>query len=176
MLRRGGAMTLFFKGVHAPNCAKPPYRTRQKEKSKKWRVRSRPKLLQTTTAHTPKRKKQEMTCAEPPQTARNYRIAHVKKKKARNDVCGGAPSYSKLPCCTRQKEKSKKWRVRRRPTQLQTTASHTPKSKKARNDVCGAAPSSPEAPKTRAIPPQSHPAPKKLNIPCNIFQNYASNL
>ncbi len=36
------------------------------------------------------------------------RIAHVKKKKVRNDVCGAEPSYFKLPYRTRQKEKSKK--------------------------------------------------------------------
>ena len=35
-------------------------------------------------------------------------IAHVKKKKARNDVCGAAQAIHKLPCSTRQKEKSKK--------------------------------------------------------------------
>ena len=58
--------------------------------------------------HTPKRKKQEMTCAEPPLPAPNCRAAHVKKKKARNGVCGAAPAGSKLPHCTRQKEKSKK--------------------------------------------------------------------
>ena len=36
------------------------------------------------------------------------RVAHAKKKKARNGVCGAAPASSKLPRRTRQKEKSKK--------------------------------------------------------------------
>ena len=34
--------------------------------------------------------------------------APVKKKKARNDVCGAAQAIHKLPHSTRQKEKSKK--------------------------------------------------------------------
>ena len=38
--------------------------------------------------------------------------AHVKKKKARNGVCGAIPAILKPSYCTRQKEKSKKWRVR----------------------------------------------------------------
>ena len=58
------------------------------------------------------------------------RVAHVKKKKARNAVCGAAPAGSKLPRRTRQKEKSKKWRVRSRPHRLQTAMSHTLKRKK----------------------------------------------
>ena len=62
--------------------------------------------MTAAASHTPKRKKQEMACAEPPLPAPNCRVAHVKKKKARNDVC--APAGSKLPCRTRQKEKSKK--------------------------------------------------------------------
>ena len=34
--------------------------------------------------------------------------APVKKKKARNGVCGAAQAIYKPPCSTRQKEKSKK--------------------------------------------------------------------
>ena len=60
--------------------------TRQKGKSRKWRVRSHPQQRQTTVLYTPKRKKQEMTCAEPPPAVPNYRIAHAKKKKAGNGV------------------------------------------------------------------------------------------
>ena len=45
--------------------------------------------------------------------------APVKKKKARNDVCGAAQAIHKLPHSTLQKEKSKKWRVRSRPSYLQ---------------------------------------------------------
>ena len=35
-------------------------------------------------------------------------VAHVKKEKARNDVCGAAQAIRKPPRRTRQKEKSKK--------------------------------------------------------------------
>jgi len=35
-------------------------------------------------------------------------IVHVKKKKARNDVCGAAQAIAPPPHSTRQKEKSKK--------------------------------------------------------------------
>ena len=103
-------------------------------------MRSHPQQPQTTALHTPKRKKQEMTCAEqwgrgelytskkkkqemtcakPPPAAPNYRIAHAKKKKTKNDVCGATPSSPKLPYCTRQKRKSRKrrvWRVGKRGT------------------------------------------------------------
>ena len=113
-----------------PGGSKLPRCTRQKEKSKKWRVRSRPRRLQTAALHTSKRKKQELACAEPPPASPNCRAAHVKKKKARNNVCGAAPAGSKLPRRTRQKEKSKKWRVRSRPHRLQTAMSHTLKRKK----------------------------------------------
>ena len=71
---------------------KQPYRTRQKGKNKKWRVRSRPRRPQTAVSHTSKRKKQEMACAERPPPAPNRRTAHAKKKKARNGVCGAALS------------------------------------------------------------------------------------
>ncbi len=92
-------------------------------------MRSHPQQRQTTALHTPKRKKQEIACAEPPPAAPNYRIVHVKKEKAensvcgatgeigvahakkkktKNDVCGATPSSPKLPYCTRQKEKSRK--------------------------------------------------------------------
>ena len=67
-----------------------------------------PRRLQTAVSHTSKRKKQEIACAEPPLPAQNCRVAHAKKKKARNDVCGAAPAGSKLSYRTRQKGKSKK--------------------------------------------------------------------
>ena len=70
MLRRGGAMTLFFKGVQAREWGRGWACTRQKEKSKKWRVRSRPTQSKITALHTSKRKKQEMTCAEAPTQSR----------------------------------------------------------------------------------------------------------
>ena len=66
-----------------------------------------------------KKKKQEMTCAEPPKLSPLRPTAPVKKKKARNDVCGAAQAIHKLPHSTLQKEKSKKWRVRSRPSYLQ---------------------------------------------------------
>ena len=88
----------------------------KKEKSKKWRVRSRPLQSRAASQHTSKRKKQEMACAEPPKLFTSRPIAHVKKKKARNGVCGAAQAIHKPPHSTRQKEKSKKWRVRSRPS------------------------------------------------------------
>ena len=45
--------------------------------------------------------------------------APVKKKKARNGVCGAAQAIHKPPHSTLQKEKSKKWRVRSRPSYQQ---------------------------------------------------------
>ena len=56
--------------------------------------------------HTPKRKKQKMTCAERQGKWVLKGHAHVKK------------------------EKSRKWRVRIHPQKPQTTALHTPKGKK----------------------------------------------
>ena len=66
-------------------------RTRQKEKSRKWRVRSHPQKPQTTALHTPKRKKQKMTCAERQGKWVLKGHAHVKKEKAGNNVCGATP-------------------------------------------------------------------------------------
>ena len=62
--------------------------------------------------HTSKRKKQEMACAEPPPPSRSRHTVHVKKGKVRNGVCGAPPAIPKSPHSTRQKEKSRKWRVR----------------------------------------------------------------
>ena len=75
--------------------------------------------MTAAASHTSKRKKQEMTCAEP------------------------LPGGSKLPRCTRQKEKSKKWRVRSRPPAAPNCRVAHAKKKKARNAVCGAAPKQP---------------------------------
>ena len=41
-------------------------------------------------------------------TAPLRHVVPVKKKKARNDVCGAAQAIHPSPCSTRQKEKSKK--------------------------------------------------------------------
>ena len=58
--------------------------------------------------HTPKRKKQEMTCAERPTCGSKGRKTHAKKKKARNDVCEAPYLRKQRKENTRQKEKSKK--------------------------------------------------------------------
>ena len=66
-------------------------RTRQKGKSRKRRVWIHPQLIQTTALHTPKRKKQKMTCAERQGKWVLKGHAHAQKKKAGNDVCGATP-------------------------------------------------------------------------------------
>ena len=75
--------------------------TRQKEKSKKWRVRSHPCHPGAVLLHTSKRKKEEMTCAERHQRGNLY----TSKKKKQEITC--AERHQK-ETCTRQKEKSKK--------------------------------------------------------------------
>ena len=108
-----------------------------------------------------------MTCAEPPPTAPNYRIAHVKKKKAGNDVCGAAgekgyvhakkkkvgndvcgatPSSAKLLHCTRQKEKKQEIACAEPPPTAPNYRIVHAKKKKAGNDVCGATSSSAKLP------------------------------
>ena len=49
-----------------------------------------------------------MTCADPPPADPNYRIAHAKKKKTKNDVCGAAGEVGAEGARTRPKEKSRK--------------------------------------------------------------------
>ena len=63
----------------------------------------------------PKRKKQELACAERP-----------------NRRCKGRQAHA-------QKGKSKSWRVRRGPIASPRERRHTPEKEKARADVCGAA-------------------------------------
>ena len=49
-----------------------------------------------------------MTCADPPPADPNYRIAHAKKKKTKNDVCGAAGEVGAEGARTRHKRKSRK--------------------------------------------------------------------
>ena len=58
--------------------------TRQKRKSKIWRVRSHPNRAQ---AHARKEKARFGVCGAPPNRAQ----AHARKEKARFDVCGATP-------------------------------------------------------------------------------------
>ena len=69
-------------------------------------------------------------------------IVHVKKKKARNDVCGAAQAIHKLPCSTRQKRKKQEMTCAEPPKLSPLRPIAHVKKKKARNNVCGAAPSS----------------------------------
>ena len=55
----------------------------------------------SASQHPSKRKKQEMACAEPPTPVQSRHVAPVKKKKARNGVCGAAQAIHKPPCSTR---------------------------------------------------------------------------
>ena len=117
--------------------------TRQKRKSKIWRVRSNPNRAQVharkekarlgvcgaipnrAQAHARKEKARFGVCGAPPNRAQ----VHARKEKARLDVCGAITTGHKytpkkkkqdLACaehpqqgtCTRQKRKSKIWRVR----------------------------------------------------------------
>ena len=82
--------------------------TRRKEKSKSRRVRSGPIAAAREGRHTPKRKTQELTCAERPNRRCKGGQAHARKEKARNDVCGAAQSPLPGKEGTRRKRKSKK--------------------------------------------------------------------
>ena len=82
-----------------------------------------------------------MTCAEPPKLSPLRLIAHVKKKKARNGVCGAAQAIHKPPCSTRQKRKKQEMACAEPPTPVQSHPT-----------VCGAA-----TPQSRATPPCAEP-------------------
>ena len=118
--------------------------TRQKRKSKTWRVRSH---SQQGTGTRQKRKSKIWRVRSHPNRAQ----AHARKEKARFGVCGAPPTGHKytpekkkqdLACAepsqqgtsTRQKRKSKTWRVRSNPNRAQAHA----RKEKARLDVCGA--------------------------------------
>ena len=118
--------------------------TRQKRKSKIWRVRSTPNRAQV---HARKEKARLGVCGAIPNRAQ----AHARKEKARFGVCGAIPTGHRhtpekkkqdLACAehpqqgtsTRQKRKSKTWRVRSTPNKAHAHA----RKEKARFGVCGA--------------------------------------
>ena len=118
--------------------------TRQKRKSKIWRVRSNPNRAQVHARkekarlgvcgaipaghrHTPEKKKQDLACAEHPPTGHKYT-----PEKKKQDLTCAEPSQQGTS--TRQKRKSKIWRVRSTPNKAHAHA----RKEKARFGVCGA--------------------------------------
>ena len=83
--------------------------------------------------HTSEKKRKETTCAER-QGRRNERgLAHVRKEKEGNDVCGEARSPDRKEFGTRQRRKGRKRRVRRGEDAGMRGVRHTSEKKKARS-------------------------------------------